>query len=85
MDVLGRVGGAHGRRERQVLAAGGLVVVGDAGAQQGLAAPGARLLLERAGQREVQLGVLAGQQVVVDDLAQQGVAEAVAPALVGDG
>ena len=39
--------------------------------------------LERARQRQVQLGVLAREQVVVDDLAQERVAELVAPAGVG--
>ena len=39
-------------------------------------------VLERAGEREVQLGVLAGQQVVVDDLAQQRVAEGVVALVV---
>ena len=40
--------------------------------------------LERARQRQMQLGVLARQQVVVDDLAQQRVAELVAATGVGD-
>ena len=40
--------------------------------------------LQRARQREVQLGPLAGQQVVGDDLAQQRVPERVAALLVGD-
>ena len=40
-------------------------------------------VLERAREREVQLGVLAGQQVVVDDLAQEGVAEGVVALVVG--
>ncbi len=82
VHALGCVRGAHRGGERPVLAAGRQVVVGDAGAQQGLVPAGSGLLLQRAGQCEVQLGMLAGKQVVVHDLAQQGVAEAVAPALV---
>ncbi len=84
VHALGRVGGADGGDERLALGAGGQVVVGDAGGDQRVLAGLLGLVLERAGEREVQLGVLAGQQVVVDDLAQQRVAELVAPALVGD-
>ena len=84
VDALGGVGGAHGRDERLALAAGREVVVGDAGGDDRVLAGLGDLGLERAGEREVQLGVLARQQVVVDDLAQQRVPELVATAGVGD-
>src|SRR6185503_13539381 len=68
-------GGKRGR-----LVARGGVVVGDAGGDECVG----RALLERTGELEVQLGLLAGQQVGFDDLAQQRVAEGVAALLVGD-
>ena len=61
-------------------------MVRDPGRQVGAAVRGHALgaPLERAREREVQLGALARQQVVDDDLAQQRVPERVAALLVGD-
>ena len=83
MHALGGVGGAHRGDERLALGAGRQVVVGDAGGDERVLAGLLGLALERAGEREVQLGVLAGEQVVVHDLAQQRMAELVAAARVG--
>ena len=83
---LGGLRRAHAAPERPRLVAGRVVVVRDPGREvraavgrQPLGAP-----LQRAREREVQLGALARQQVVDHDLAQQRVAEGVAALLVGD-
>jgi hypothetical protein len=78
--------GPDARGERLRLVPGGVVVVRDPRRQVGAAMRGHALgaPLQRAREREVQLGALAGQQVVDDDLAQQRVAERVAAFLVGD-
>ena len=82
VHLLGRVARAHGGGEPRRLVAGGQVVVGDARREPGVAALLLHAVLERARERQVQLGVLAGQQVVVDDLAQQRVAEGVVALVV---
>jgi hypothetical protein len=83
VDLVGLVGRPHGGGEGRRLVTGRQVVMGDAGRQPRAATLRLHAVLERPGQREVQLGVLAGQQVVVDDLAQQRVAEGVVALVVG--
>ena len=79
------VAGAHRGGERGRLITRGVVVVGDRGrALRAAVLAALGVLLQRAGERPVQLGALTRQEVVVDRLAQQRVAEPVAIALGHD-
>ena len=84
VDARGGLRRVDAGAQRGRLVARRAVVVRDAGADPRAVAARLDAALERAGEREVQLGVLARQQVVVDDLAQQRVAEAVQAVLAGD-
>ena len=70
-------GRLHAGAQRRRLIAGRAEVVRHPGGDPDVLGAGGGAALEGAGEREVQLRVLAGEQVVVDDLAQQRVAEAV--------
>ena len=85
LHVHGRDARPHGRGERGGLVARGEVVVGDPGrALRGRGRARGQGLLQRRGERTVELGALPGQQLVVDRLAQQRVAERVAVARARD-
>ncbi len=83
MDALRGLRSDDRGPQRIGLAAGLKVVVGDPGGHQRVGAVRLGVVLQRAGEHQVQLGVLARQRVVVHDLAQQRMPEAVATAIVG--